>query len=376
MATDTELKALIKTNIKDKTPADPVEVAEHGVVLDEIVDSKANKSQIPVVPPAQDISGITTNATAITALTTRMDTAETDISGNDTAITALTTRMDTAETDISGNDTDITALNAAKVPAGGAQGQVLKKTSGTDYAMEWANETGGGGGGNPPATYNAPTISRFWITGLNPNGNLQVPASGTTLGGDTVIRYTTTNSANIQGNLELEIDPGTGTYVSQAIDISPTDAGASTTENLDNVTFQGGRTYRYRLSGTNTNGGQFESVITFTVVAIQRDNVYLLASTEAAFPGVTGETALAFTNGVLSTNYPAFNDNSYIYFAQPQADNDINVWNISGANQIGTVQKLAATSDIGGVTYEVWRTNNLLVPSVFSGAAVEIRRPV
>lgn len=33
------------------------------------------------------------------------------------------------------------------LPSGGTTGQVLKKTSGTDYAVEWANESGGGGGG-------------------------------------------------------------------------------------------------------------------------------------------------------------------------------------------------------------------------------------
>lgn len=36
------------------------------------------------------------------------------------------------------------------VPAGGSAGQVLKKASATDYAVVWANETGGGGGGSLP----------------------------------------------------------------------------------------------------------------------------------------------------------------------------------------------------------------------------------
>ena len=34
------------------------------------------------------------------------------------------------------------------VPAGGSQGQVLVKTTGDDYATEWATLSGGGGGGN------------------------------------------------------------------------------------------------------------------------------------------------------------------------------------------------------------------------------------
>lgn len=39
------------------------------------------------------------------------------------------------------------------IPSGGTTGQVLKKTSGTDYAVEWANESGGGG-----------TTEIFWAT--------------------------------------------------------------------------------------------------------------------------------------------------------------------------------------------------------------------
>lgn len=39
------------------------------------------------------------------------------------------------------------------IPAGGTTGQVLKKTSGTDYAVEWANESGGGGGSSNAVEY-------------------------------------------------------------------------------------------------------------------------------------------------------------------------------------------------------------------------------
>ncbi len=34
------------------------------------------------------------------------------------------------------------------IPSGGTSGQVLKKSSGTDYAVEWADESGGGGSAN------------------------------------------------------------------------------------------------------------------------------------------------------------------------------------------------------------------------------------
>lgn len=42
----------------------------------------------------------------------------------------------------------------AVLPSGGSSGQVLKKSSGTDYDVEWANESGGGGSSPSPYTSN------------------------------------------------------------------------------------------------------------------------------------------------------------------------------------------------------------------------------
>jgi hypothetical protein len=47
---------------------------------------------------------------------------------------------------------DIKALLGRSLPAGGGTGQVLTKTSATDYAVSWttpASGGGGGAGGNP-----------------------------------------------------------------------------------------------------------------------------------------------------------------------------------------------------------------------------------
>lgn len=41
---------------------------------------------------------------------------------------------------------DIKALFSRALPAGGATGQVLAKTSATDYAVAWQTPSGGGGG--------------------------------------------------------------------------------------------------------------------------------------------------------------------------------------------------------------------------------------
>ena len=107
MATDAELKQQITTTIKNKTPQDQVQTSEHGALLDEFVDSKLNKADVPAAP---DISGIQTNATAIANLAARVTTAETNISTNDTDITNLAARVTTTETNITTNTTNITAL--------------------------------------------------------------------------------------------------------------------------------------------------------------------------------------------------------------------------------------------------------------------------
>ena len=97
MATDAELKQQITTTIKNKTPQDQVQTSEHGALLDEFVDSKLNKADVPTIPPAPDTSGIQTNANAITALTTRVGDAETNINTNETNITANTAAIGTKQ---------------------------------------------------------------------------------------------------------------------------------------------------------------------------------------------------------------------------------------------------------------------------------------
>ena len=42
--------------------------------------------------------------------------------------------------------------NVSVLPQGGTQGQILKKASGTDYDVEWDDESGGGGSSPSPAS--------------------------------------------------------------------------------------------------------------------------------------------------------------------------------------------------------------------------------
>ena len=59
------------------------------------------------------------------------------------------------------------------LPSGGTQGQVLKKSSSTDYAVEWANESGGGGGTSDYSDLtNKPQINSVALAGNKSAGDL------------------------------------------------------------------------------------------------------------------------------------------------------------------------------------------------------------
>ena len=60
------------------------------------------------------------------------------------------------------------------LPAGGANGQVLTKTSATDYAVAWSTPSGGGGGGNVVVSQTDPVLTSpgVWVE-LNPDGSVK-----------------------------------------------------------------------------------------------------------------------------------------------------------------------------------------------------------
>lgn len=84
----------------------------------------------------------TTRAAEDTAIRALIADATGDIGAAEGAITALSTRLTTAEGDIDTLETTVQGLHG--IPAGGASGQVLTKTSGTDYATEWATPSASG----------------------------------------------------------------------------------------------------------------------------------------------------------------------------------------------------------------------------------------
>lgn len=64
------------------------------------------------------------------------------------------------------------AIPAAGIPPGGASGQVLAKTSGSDYAADWVTPAAGSGGG-------APVIRRVTVTANSIQGIITLVGFGT-----------------------------------------------------------------------------------------------------------------------------------------------------------------------------------------------------
>lgn len=57
------------------------------------------------------------------------------------------------------------AADVHSIPSGGSSGQVLKKSSGTDYDVAWANESGGGGTSDYTDLSNKPSINSVTLSG-------------------------------------------------------------------------------------------------------------------------------------------------------------------------------------------------------------------
>lgn len=71
------------------------------------------------------------------------------------------------------------AADVHSIPAGGASGYVLKKSSASDYAVEWAAESGGGGTSDYTALSNKPSINSVTLSGNKTAADLGLSAAVT-----------------------------------------------------------------------------------------------------------------------------------------------------------------------------------------------------
>jgi hypothetical protein len=111
----------------------------------------------------------------------------------------------------------------ANVPAGGSDGQVLTKTSGSDYAIAW--ETPSGGGGGSPAVISESSDFTLDPAGDHPDGCkiLLTPAAGTSvrfitlpvLASQPTAGYSITILFTGAGNLQVQSND-TANFVSSA----------------------------------------------------------------------------------------------------------------------------------------------------------------
>lgn len=71
------------------------------------------------------------------------------------------------------------AADVHSIPAGGASGYVLKKSSASDYAVEWAAESGGGGTSDYTGLTNKPSINSVTLNGNKTAADLGLSAAVT-----------------------------------------------------------------------------------------------------------------------------------------------------------------------------------------------------
>ena len=91
-------------------------------------------------------------------------------------ITESVTSLDTTVVQVTLESASEPGPAGPGVPTGGTDGQVLTKTSGTDYATAWEDPTGGGGGAPDDADYLVGTasgdLSAEIVVGTSPGGEL------------------------------------------------------------------------------------------------------------------------------------------------------------------------------------------------------------
>lgn len=123
--------------------------------------------------------------------------------------------------------------------------------------------------------FHAPRISNLAISGLDPDNP---PLANAALGGQRTVTFTVSNSANVNGNLTLQRKTDDNAWVDISNAIAP--AAGSVNVNFPALAAAAGSTYRYRLTGTDTNpdgAGTFSSdTIVIGPIAQEHERAYWL----------------------------------------------------------------------------------------------------
>lgn len=110
------------------------------------------------------------------------------------------------------------AADVHSIPSGGSTGQVLKKTSGTDYDVAWANESGGGGTSDYTDLTNKPSINSVTLSGNKTAADLGLSAA--------VTEVTNSSTGAVSLSLEAEnIYHFTGALTSLTITLTAPSSG-------------------------------------------------------------------------------------------------------------------------------------------------------
>ena len=233
----------------------------------------------------------------------------------------------------------------------------------------------GGGGQQPPTQYDAPSITDFSIAGQDPSSP---PHSGDALGGDLNVSFTINNPENVAGNLSLSRATGNAAAVVLANNIDPNDAdGNVVVAGTDALAAVAGTSYTYRLFGTDTQNPAetFESEFTITI-PVDQDYVYLNNQATGGMAGAQAFSTNGATRAIFSSDpqrivSPAAANNAYLAYAQRATDPDLTEIRISNFNQIGAFTKYPNAVMIGGVQYDVWLSDNLLLADAINTEPIE-----
>lgn len=203
--------------------------------------------------------------------------------------------------------------NTKDIPAGGTAGQVLAKTSNTDYATEWVDQSGGGTFDYDDLT-DKPSINNVTLSGNKTAADLGLGTYSKPSGGIPASDLASAVQTSL-GKADTALQSVPSTYrtasAQDAIDI-----GMAKADEVG-IVITGNR------PSTTVTPGQYVFVRNSTINGIS-DGLYLTNSTLSSSMDVTAADLHAIGDGGLNSllsrlYYPVWSDMALLYFSNMQA---------------------------------------------------------
>ncbi|QNN99848.1 hypothetical protein P67b_00089 [Ruegeria phage Tedan] len=198
----------------------------------------------------------------------------------------------------------------------------------------------------------------------------KTPDAPFTLSGTQTFTYAFENGINIQTVEILQGASVLGTLTDQQVFDGTVDLAI----NAINLAAAGDSAV-FTLRATAADGEIASRNLTIRVPQPQ-EFVYVWHQNTALIPPAVPGNALRteFAAGTQRLTIPTFADDEHIVYAQPTAEPQPRQILIGGLNQIAAFTNQSALILIGGVSYDLWISNNSLIGSAVSGAEITIVR--